>query len=395
MKSVVTLKHLFKLSGKDGHPLGSEASSIYFDGQHAIAASHEATVSIDCPQEIDRPLLVAIKDLKVAMIAGPNLQFRQIEGRLQINGVNVPAVPAEDVMPPATAEILNLDKATWRPVVRPFRLDGGRLSQIINAMGAGDIRFYLNGLYLDFATGAIVGVDGKRLHLVEDALPVVELPAGRMQGVILPAVMAKLLSSVGGVQDVFVMEREEKKKDTEKEEMVIKRVICVGAANAKFRIREIPSDTYPNYREPFDRNRSLPVALVLDARATADFLAVASIAATNPNYPVVTIFGAGRHVTVSHRDQVRRQLPMSYEVGEAFEVHVRGDALCDAIRAAGSFGSAVRMRYGREDGRGIYVGAQDFHAILMTHKDEAEDPEDDESASSASATDAVQAAVLA
>lgn len=30
MKGIVTLKHLFKLFGKDGQPLGSEEPSIYF-----------------------------------------------------------------------------------------------------------------------------------------------------------------------------------------------------------------------------------------------------------------------------------------------------------------------------------------------------------------------------
>ena len=76
MKGIVTLKHLFKLSGKDGQPLGSEEPSIYFDGINAVAASTEATITIECRQEIDHPILVAIKDLKVALIAAPDLHFR-------------------------------------------------------------------------------------------------------------------------------------------------------------------------------------------------------------------------------------------------------------------------------------------------------------------------------
>jgi len=401
MKGIFTLKHLFKLSGKDGQPLGSEEPSIYFDGINAVAASTEATISIECRQEIDHPMLVAIKDLKVALIAAPDLHFRQSEGRLKINGVCVPTVSASEVMPPETAEIIDLDKTVWHPVVRPFRLDGGRLSQLVPSIPANDIRYYLNGLYLDFATGALVAVDGHRLHLVEEAIPVITNLAG-FQGVILPTPIVRLLAAVGGVQDVFVMERkaipcdplvEDKTNDAKgdkAQQSRSNRVICVRAANAKFRIREVVTDTYPNYRQPYAQYRSLPVSLLLDNRSMADILSVASIAATNQNHPIVTVFGAGHHFTFSHLDRVKRLLPMRCNVGDPLAAQVRGKFLSDAIRSAGLFGTAVRMRLGREQGSAIYVGSQDFHAVVMTCMGEETNDEP-----SASATDDVQQSVQA
>lgn len=399
MKGIVTLKHLFKLSGKDGQSLGSEEPSIYFDGQHAIAASMEATVSIECRQEIDRPLLVTVNDLKVAMLAAPDLHFRQSEGRLKINGVSVPFVPASEVMPPDTAEILDLDKTVWHPVIRPFRLDGARLSQLQMAMASKDVRYYLNGLYLDFATGAMVAIDGNRLHFVEEAVPVVEKLSGLMQGVIIPTAVVRLLAAVGGVQDVFVMEKrtlrcdQELEKTTDPEQVkgqqpIVNRVICIRAANAKFRIREVVSDTYPNFRKLYEENRSLPVSIVLDTRSMADVLSVASIAATNQNHPLVTLFGAGHSMTFSHQDRVKRLLPMRCNVGDPIAVLVRAGFLSDAIRSAGMFGTAVRIRLGREQGSAIYVGSQDFHAIVMTCKDDEK-----EDASSASAKDGAEHSV--
>ena len=82
-----------------------------------------------------------------------------------------------------------------------------------------------------------------------------------------------MLADLGGVQEVFVMEREAPgPKGT-----LWQRVICVGAANAKFRIREIASDTFPNYRDAFDRNKTLPINVVLDAASIQHLLAVAGI----------------------------------------------------------------------------------------------------------------------
>ena len=53
MKNAVTLKHLFKVVGKKGQAMGSEEACIYFDGRHAVGANGEATVSIDCPLQIN------------------------------------------------------------------------------------------------------------------------------------------------------------------------------------------------------------------------------------------------------------------------------------------------------------------------------------------------------
>ena len=371
MKTVVTMKHLFKLTGKSGLAMGIEEPCIYFDGQHAIAAGLGATVSIDCPQEISQPVLIPVKDLKSALIVSPDLHFQQRGEALRVNGVLVATHPVDEI-PADTAEILDLDKQVWRPIVRTFRLDGGRLGQLVSGMGIADPRVYLNGLYFDFATGGVVGVDGKRLHLVEDAIPVTDLPADRKQGVIMPGGAADMLASIGGVQDVFIMEREQQTE----EGRVWRRTICVAAANAKFRIREVDAGNYPNYRDPFDRNRSLPINVVLDAKSTQDILAVARIAMADGS-GVVTIVGEGKRITVSYKDRVQRELQMNYQVGAPFSVQLQSMYLSDAIVAASSFGSAVRMRFGRDnEARAVYVGAQDFHAIVMAYQEEESGADD-------------------
>ena len=384
MKNAVTLKHLFKVVGRKGQALGSEGACIYFDGRHAVGANGEATVSIDCPLQISKPTLIPVSELKTALIANPELHFEpESDGGLRINGIRV-CQHSPEAMPDETREILDLDKQLWRVAVRPFRMDGSRYAQVLTAMGVKDVRFYLNGLYLDFATGAIVGLDGKRLHLVEDVLPTAALAPERKQGVILPGAMARMLADLGGVQEVFVMEREAPGPKG----MLWQRVICVGAANAKFRIREIASDTFPNYRDAFDRNKTLPINVVLDAASIQHLLAVAGIAKTNPNRPYVTIEGEARQIRVRHQERVVRELPARYQEGGAFVVHANGAYLTDAIRAAQRFGSTVRMRFQHGDEpRGIYVGAQDFHSIVMARKE----PEDDEAESSQSGTDAESA----
>ena len=380
MSNGVMLKHLFKVAGKKGHALGSEEACLYFDGKNAIAASPEATVSIDCPQEIAGPMLVGVKDLKVALLAAPDLAFTQFsDGRIAINGVRVPHVPAEDVVPAVTVEILDLDRKHWYPVVRPFRLDGGRLAQLTGAMADCDPRQHLNGIYLDFASGAAVSTDGGRMHLIEDALPTADLPPERMQGVILPSSMADLLSSVGGVQDVFVMERQVE----EEGKTAFRRAICVGAAGAKFRIREVAAAEYPNYRKVFDDNRDHPISIVLDARGRDDLLAVASIAAANGNWPVVTLTGGGKKVQVSHLDRVTRELAMSHQIGAPFSVNLKAFPLSCAVRSAGHYGAAVRLRVPRAEGQTVYIGAQDFHAIVMPVKDKQEDETASESGADA------------
>lgn len=366
--TALALKHLFKIAGKDGSALGSEDASLYFDGRHAIAASTDATVTIDCPQEITRPVTIAVKDLKAALLAAPSLSFAENDGRIAVNGVAVPHVPADGVVPASTVEILDLDKRFWRPVVRPFRLDGGRLGQLTGAMQRDRIRPHLNGVFLDFSTGGLAATDGRRIHLVEDAVPVLDLPQERMQGVILPGALAELLASVGGVQEVFVMEREERQG----EKVVYRRVICIGAAGGKFRIREVEADSYVSYRSLFDQSRGHPVSVVLDSRGRDDILAVSAIAAANPNHPVVTLEGAGRKMRILHRDRVVRELSMSYTIGEPFAVHVAASQLSCAVQSAAKYGAAVRMRFARDETSCVYVGAQDFHALVIQVREEPE-----------------------
>jgi hypothetical protein len=376
MKTHFTLKDLFKLSGKKGDPMGSEESCIYFDGKIAAAAGHHATLAIDCHQRIGEPILVSVKDLKTALTVAPDLTLWERDGYLLANGVRVPRVLAATVVPPQTMEILELERAHWRSIVRPFRIDGGRWKQLMPAMAGNDIRFYLNGAFMDFSTGAIVTVDGNRLHLIEGAIPVVQLPPEHLRGIIIPSGMVKLLSAVGGVQESFVLEKlpgaptHVVAGDTDK---LPERAICFAVANGRFRIRTIASDNYPNYREPFERNRSHPVAICLDVPATSALKTVARVAGCNTNYDGITIEGAGSRMRVSHLDRISQEIALGETVSKPFTALVRGGYLMNAIDAAGSFGVSVWMRYSPEDGRGIYVGAEDFHAIVMTMKDEVDE----------------------
>lgn len=229
---------------------------------------------------------------------------------------------------------------------------------------------------MDFSTGAIITVDGKRMHLIEDAIPVTSLPAEHLRGIIVPSDMIRLLSAVGGVQESFVLERLPGKSSgvvMPEANEIPERVVCFAVANGKFRIRTIASDTYPNYREPFDRNRSHPVAICLDVPATAVLKTIARIAGCNTNYGAVFIEGAGNRMRVSHLDRISQEISLGSVISEPFSALARGDYLMDAIDAAGSFGVSVWMRYSPLDGRGIYVGAEDFHAIVMTLRDDVEE----------------------
>lgn len=374
----VSIKHLFKMAGRKGDAFGSAEACLYFDGKNAIAANQFATLSIDCPQAISAPMLISVNDLKTALLAEPSLTITEEQsGRIRINGVRAPFVPAAGVVPDATVEMLNLDRQHWYPVVRPFRMDGGRLPQMTSVLPTNDVRPHLNGLYLDFATGAMVATDGHRICLIEEAVPVVDMPEGRNPGVIVPTSAVDLLSVVGGVQEVFVMERQ---VELEPGKITYRRAVCVGAAGAKFRVREIEASEFVAYRGLFDQHRDLPIKVVLDARGRDDMLAVASVAGANANFPVVTISGEGRSLTVSHMDRISRSLSMPQQVGQPFMVNLNAHYLTGAIRSAGFYNTAIRLRFSREEGKCVAIGSQDFHCLVMPRRDETDSATDSENA---------------
>lgn len=385
MKTHFTLSQLFKISGKKGEAFGMSDPVLYFDGQRALAANNEAVVWIDCPQPLNRAILIPVADIKTALMVSPTLSLRDTDGRVTANGVKVFAQAATDIIPDATLEIIDLDRSVWQTIVRPFRFDGSRMAQVAPAAANGDIRFYLNGVYFDFASGALVATDGHRMHIVEDAVPTSPLPADTLQGAVMPSSVVSILSAVGGVQDVFVLEKTVRAPMPPMNVRVAgvsvtlpagandapvteapQRLICIGVANAKFRIRAVDTASYVNYREPFDRNKEHPIKLILSAEDTQVLAAVARVAGKNPNFPGVTIQGESRRITVSHLDRIERSLTIGCQVTEPFATTVNALYLLGAVNAAGSFGSAVTMRYSALDGRGVYVGAQDFHAIVMT-----------------------------
>lgn len=368
----ITLKHLIKFTGKSCDPLASPVPAIYFDGRSAIAAIDGTTIAIDCPQEISLPMLIATKDLKTAMIADQNVRIHPDDGgHVRINGIRAMPIPCDEI-PEATRELIDLDRQVWHPVVRPVRVDGGRLSQVLPAVSGSDPRIHLTGVMLDFATGAIVGVDGRRMHVVEEALPICEIPDTRVQALIMPAFPASVLATFGGLQDLFVMQ----KRLPEGGDRAFKRLICIAAAGARFRIREIETLTVAQYRPIFEHHRALPINLVWDAATIREVLTVTSIAgASMAEFGNIVLEGDGRQVTASFLDRVSRTLPTRLRSGERFRVQLPAGQLADALKAASSFGAAVRFRCdAEEESTAIYVGAQDFHAIVavVVSQDEQE-----------------------
>ena len=381
MKSHFTLKDLIRLAGKKGDPMGSAEACIYFDGRIAAAANSHATLEIDCPQPLAEPILLSVKDLKIAQAAAPELALSMEDGRLRANGVRVPHLVADDVMPEQTQALLHLARDAWRLIAKPFRLDGTRWKQILPAMPDGDIRHYLNGAYLDLATGAIVGLNGRQMHLVEDALPPQPMPPEHLPGVIVPTAVIRALAAVGGVQEAFVLQKKPvpgAPAAPSGSTQLPERVICFAVANAKYRTYTIAAGEYPQYRAIFERNKGYPVSLLLDAHATRALRTVARVAKCNPNYQGVHIEGEGRGIKVAHLDLISQTIQLAVPLAQAFEVMVHAGSLLDALDAAASFGVAVSMRYSLEEGQGIYVGAQDFHAIVAPMRGPDED--DSESA---------------
>ncbi len=361
MKQTFTYKHLLKLAGSNGASFGVAPPALYFDGQRAVAACEEALMWVDCPQpDIGAPCLVSAQDVKSALAVSPSITLRVSEGCSWINGVKAEALESEAGMPAGTLDLLEFKRDEWESLVRPFRLDGSRLCQVTPAMAAKDIRYYLNGVYLDFAAGAIVACDGHRLHLIEDALPVVGLPAGTLQGAILPLTIVEILARAGGVQEMFMVGRG------------AERLVCIAAANAKLRVRPIAAESYVSYRAIFERTRSNDLIVMPSADNLADILAVARVAVKLPGMGEVTIEGDGKRLSFSHQDRISKTFSVSQLLKESFAIRVNGSYLIDAIRAAYRFGAALKIRMGCEEGNTIYIGAHDFHSVVMPLRADAE-----------------------
>ncbi len=412
MKQTYSFNHLFTLSGKKGEALGMQEPALFFDGLRAVAASLNAVMWIDCPQpEIDRPVLLPVSGIKAALLVSPTLKLRCTDDRMEANGLKLSALDPQEHIPDITRELLDFNRQDWDLVVRPFSLDGARISQLASGMAEDDLRPYLNGLYLDFASGAIVGTNGHRLHMVEDALPVVELPAGTMQGVIVPAPLVKVLAKGAGVQEVFVVQRnikspakpagavalsvpvETAQTDADKTVKTPPRLVCFAAANAKFRVRAIDGDHYMNYRVPLEHNRTHHAAALLAAEDAATVMTVARVACKN-DFPAVTITGEGRRLSVSFRDLISRSFIVGGQLGASFTTMVNANYLLDAIRAAGCFGSAITLRLGSKEPDAVYVGARDFHSLIMPMKVESESETTEHAASAGQVPAASPAALM-
>lgn len=399
MKQTFTLNHLFSLSKKNGAAFGTDRPAIYFDGARAAAASGEAVMWIDCPQPaLARPVLISVEEVKAALLAAPSLSIQDGgEGQVAANGLKLVAQDPRETLPEQTREILDLDRAAWLPIVRPFRLDGGRLGQVAAGIAEEALRACLNGVFFDFAAGALAGCSGESLHLVEDALPVVALPGAR-QGVVLPAAAARILAKGKGVQEVFVLQkavaaaravgpllpvpangrdipaapgRPRQAPGAVQAGPVPPRLVCVGVANARLRARAIDAEDYPNYRQAFDRRHGQPHALLLSAEDVTALMAVARVAGKNKTSQLMGVKSDGRRLLATHQDRIAREIGKNAARGKPFATALDAGLVIAAIRAAGQFGAAITLRYFDEEGGALYLGTQDFHSIVMAVKDAA------------------------
>lgn len=226
----------------------------------------------------------------------------------------------------------------------------------------------------------MVATNGHCMFLVEDALPVVALPARTMQGVIVPASLVKILAKVGGVQEGFVVQSLAKAPPvppanpdgaTEVADpgtVTPARLVCFAVANARFRGRAIASESYPRYRKLFENSSTFPSSAMLGADDVAAVTTVAKVAGSKSG--VVSITGEGRRLTVSYEDALSRSFVIGGHLGAEYTTSVNANYLLDAVRAASRFGATMTVRLGREESDLVYFGAHDFHAMMAPYKTE-------------------------
>lgn len=385
MKSVFTLNHLFKIAGKKGDALGVSEPMIYFDGERALAANQRAVVWIDCHQPLDTPILIPVREIKTAQTISSVLSIRKASDGVSINGVRVFSQSTIDVIPPETQEIIDLDRGVWRTVIAPFRFDGSRLGQVVPAMASpkGEMK-YLSGAYVDFSSGALVATDGVRLHLVEDVVPD-GMTVDEKPGLTIPSAVVTVLAGVGGVQEMFVLLRHRDVNDVvqevtppgegnpveEKEDN--NTLVCIGAANAKFRIRALTSGEFPAYRSIYADHKNYPLRLMFSQDDVEVMKSIARIALRNGNYPMVRIESRGQSIVVSHYGRVTKELPAVRGVKQPFSIQIHSRHLLEGLDSAQCHGFAVVMRCAPGLGSAAYIGARDFHSILKSYPDDLEE----------------------
>ena len=154
-------------------------------------------------------------------------------------------------------ETLSAEEFPVAPTLPPqsgpeFGLTRADLQGVMLAMAHQDVRYYLNGVLIDFAAGAVVGCDGQRLHLVNGGAVVPKAPkAGQF---IMQDSMAKLVSASLGKRDTARVTCH-KGNDTDYiRAMIGDTVICGKAIDGR----------YPNYDKVYSLDAALRGTIKID-----------------------------------------------------------------------------------------------------------------------------------
>lgn len=377
MKRHFTLADLLKINGKKDVGMGMPFPCIYFDGEQAIAATGTMTVAIDCPQpRMSREVLIATADLTPALhlSSSRSLVLEEEGEEVLANGIRVSAYGTETI-PESVMQMLQLDRPMWRLIVPQMPIDGLRWAQLLSASGVQDVRYYLNGVYVDLVAGALAATDGHRMHIIEDviALPPNPLPEGTLQGVVIPYQAARFLSRVGGIQQMFVLQQKLDTPPRAKDggDAVMPRLVCFAVANARIRCRAVDTATYPDYRRIFESMRNDTEILLLgqDVQRTLIHLAQVSLKGMGGR---ITLAHDGEALSVSISDRLQQTVPLPYRVARPFSITVNASYLIDVLMAASAYGATLKWRTAGETTTTFCVDSQDFHGVVMGVQVDAE-----------------------
>jgi hypothetical protein len=123
---------------------------------------------------------------------------------------------------------------TWESSAIPVTIK--QWNFLLKSMAKGDVRYYLNGIYLDFSTGALVATDGHRLHYVPD-LELLHLHscAGNDHGIIIPDFVAKWIVKGAKKTDSIKLVRFESTEAIYKYALICgEKVICFKPIDGRF-----------------------------------------------------------------------------------------------------------------------------------------------------------------
>lgn len=133
-------------------PAGHPAHAIVYDGERAHATNGTVWLSVASPQNITDLSVIDEPLLRTLLKDAEDVYIDEDRGLVNELPLGLPSFPGPLALP-----------STGRPLVE-FDIALDRLASVLVAVANGDIRYYLNGVCLDFANHALVGTNGHRLH---------------------------------------------------------------------------------------------------------------------------------------------------------------------------------------------------------------------------------------